>query len=59
MPTYIILSRWTNQGLQKIGESTSRLEAGKKVIRGGERKDKRVLPGNGSIRYGRDCRGTG
>ena len=32
MPTYIILSRWTNQGLQKIGESKSRLEAGKKAF---------------------------
>jgi len=32
MPTYIILSRWTDQGLQKIGESTSRLEAGKKAF---------------------------
>jgi uncharacterized protein with GYD domain len=32
MPTYIILSRWTNQGLQKIADSTSRLEAGKKAF---------------------------
>lgn len=32
MPTYVILVRWTNQGLQKIKESPSRLEAGKKAF---------------------------
>ena len=32
MSTYIILVRWTNQGLQKIKESPSRLEAGKKAF---------------------------
>ena len=32
MPTYILLVRWTNQGLQKINESPSRLEAGKKAF---------------------------
>jgi uncharacterized protein with GYD domain len=32
MPTYILLARWTNQGLQKIGESASRLEAGRKAF---------------------------
>lgn len=33
MPTYILLARWTNQGLQKIGDSPSRLEAGKKAFK--------------------------
>jgi uncharacterized protein with GYD domain len=32
MPTYILLVRWTNQGLLKIKESPSRLEAGKKAF---------------------------
>src|SRR5579863_8024052 len=32
MPTYILLVRWTNQGLQKIKESPARLEAGKKAF---------------------------
>ena len=32
MPTYIPLVRWTTQGLQKIKESPSRLEAGKKAF---------------------------
>ena len=32
MSTYIVLVRWTNQGLQKIKESPSRLEAGKKAF---------------------------
>ena len=32
MSTYIILVRWTTQGLQKIKESPSRLEAGKKAF---------------------------
>jgi uncharacterized protein with GYD domain len=32
MPTYIVLARWTNQGLQKVGESPSRLDAGRKAF---------------------------
>ena len=32
MSTYIILVRWTSQGLQNIKESPSRLEAGKKAF---------------------------
>ena len=32
MPTYILLVRWTTQGLQKIKDSPSRLEAGKKAF---------------------------
>ncbi|MBV8550554.1 MAG: GYD domain-containing protein [Acidobacteriaceae bacterium] len=32
MPTYIILTRWTHQGLQKIKESPSRLDAGRKAF---------------------------
>jgi uncharacterized protein with GYD domain len=32
MSTYIILARWTKQGLQKLGESPSRLEAGRKAF---------------------------
>jgi uncharacterized protein with GYD domain len=32
MPNYIVLARWTNEGLQKIGESPSRLEAGRKAF---------------------------
>ena len=40
MSTYIILVRWTNQGLQKIKESPSRLEAGKKAFEGAGIKQK-------------------
>lgn len=32
MPTYILLTRWTNQGAQKLSESPSRLEAGRKAF---------------------------
>jgi uncharacterized protein with GYD domain len=32
MATYILLVRWTTQGIQKIKESPSRLEAGKKAF---------------------------
>lgn len=32
MPSYIILVRWTSQGIQKIKESPSRLEAGRKAF---------------------------
>jgi uncharacterized protein with GYD domain len=32
MPNYIVLARWTNEGVQKIGESASRLEAGRKAF---------------------------
>jgi uncharacterized protein with GYD domain len=32
MSTHIILVRWTSQGLQKIKESSSRLEAGKRAF---------------------------
>ena len=32
MPTYILLARWTNQGLQNVGQSPSRLEAGRKAF---------------------------
>jgi uncharacterized protein with GYD domain len=32
MPTYILLVRWTTQGIQKVKESPSRLEAGKKAF---------------------------
>jgi uncharacterized protein with GYD domain len=32
MPSYILLVRWTSQGLQKVKESPSRLEAGRKAF---------------------------
>jgi uncharacterized protein with GYD domain len=32
MPTYILLVRWTTQGLQKIKDSPSRLDAGRKAF---------------------------
>lgn len=32
MPTYIELARWTNQGLQNIRESPSRLDAARKAF---------------------------
>jgi uncharacterized protein with GYD domain len=32
MPTYIALAHWTNQGLQNIKESPSRLDAGRKAF---------------------------
>lgn len=31
MPTYIVMSKWTAQGLQNIKESPTRLEAGRKA----------------------------
>src|SRR3954462_13211199 len=31
MPTYMIMSKWTQQGLQKIKESPSRLDAARKA----------------------------
>ncbi|MBV8071658.1 MAG: GYD domain-containing protein [Acidobacteriaceae bacterium] len=31
MPTYIIMSKWTAQGLQNIKQSSSRLEAARKA----------------------------
>lgn len=31
MPTYIIMSKWTPQGLQKIKESPTRLDAARKA----------------------------
>ena len=31
MPTYIIMSKWTSQGLQNIKQSPSRLDAGRKA----------------------------
>jgi uncharacterized protein with GYD domain len=31
MPTYIILSKWTAQGLQNLQKSPSRLDAGRKA----------------------------
>ena len=34
MPTYISLCRWTQQGAQKVKESPSRLDAGKKAFEG-------------------------
>ena len=32
MPTYIALVRWTNQGLQNVKQSPSRLDAGRKAF---------------------------
>jgi uncharacterized protein with GYD domain len=32
MPTYLSLMRWTKEGLEKIKESPSRLEAAKKAV---------------------------
>jgi uncharacterized protein with GYD domain len=32
MPTYLSLMRWTKEGVEKIKESPSRLEAGKKAV---------------------------
>jgi uncharacterized protein with GYD domain len=32
MPTYLALMRWTKEGIEKIKESPSRLDAGKKAI---------------------------
>jgi uncharacterized protein with GYD domain len=32
MPTYLALMRWTKEGLEKIKESPTRLEAGKKAV---------------------------
>jgi uncharacterized protein with GYD domain len=31
MPTYIVMSKWTPQGLQNIKQSPSRLDAGRKA----------------------------
>ena len=32
MPTYLSLMRWTKEGVEKLKESPSRLDAAKKVI---------------------------
>jgi uncharacterized protein with GYD domain len=32
MPTYIVMSKWTAQGLQNIRQSATRLEAGRKAF---------------------------
>ena len=32
MPTYIVLNKWTNQGIQTVKESPKRLDATKKAI---------------------------
>lgn len=32
MPTYIVMSKWTAQGLQNIKQSPTRLEAGRKAF---------------------------
>jgi uncharacterized protein with GYD domain len=32
MPTYLSLMRWTKEGLEKVKDSPSRLDAGKKAI---------------------------
>ena len=32
MPTYLALMRWTKDGLEKIKESPSRLDAGRKAV---------------------------
>ena len=32
MSTYMVLARWTNQGLQKVRESPARLDAGRKAF---------------------------
>jgi uncharacterized protein with GYD domain len=34
MPTYIIMSKWTPQGVQNIKQSPSRLDAGRKAMEG-------------------------
>ena len=31
MPTYIIMSKWTSQGLQNVKDSPTRLDAGRKA----------------------------
>jgi uncharacterized protein with GYD domain len=33
MPTYIVLSRWTQQGIEKIKDAPARLDAAKKAFR--------------------------
>jgi uncharacterized protein with GYD domain len=32
MPTYIVLSKWTNQGIQSVKQSPARLDAGRKAF---------------------------
>jgi uncharacterized protein with GYD domain len=34
MPTYIIQSQWTDQGIRSVKESAKRLELGKKKLKG-------------------------
>jgi uncharacterized protein with GYD domain len=47
MPTYLALMRWTKEGLDKIKESPTRLEAGKKAVEsaGGKLKSFYMLMG--------------
>ncbi len=32
MPTYVVLSKWTNQGVQSVKQSPARLDAGRKAF---------------------------
>lgn len=32
MPTYVVLAKWTNQGIQSVKQSPSRLDAGRKAF---------------------------
>jgi uncharacterized protein with GYD domain len=32
MPTYLLLSKWTNQGIQSVKQSAARLDAGTKAF---------------------------
>lgn len=32
MPTYVMLARWTDQGIRAIGEAPRRIDAAKKVL---------------------------
>jgi uncharacterized protein with GYD domain len=32
MPTYVVLSKWTNQGIQNVKQSATRLDAGTKAF---------------------------
>lgn len=47
MPTYLALMRWTKEGVEKIKDSPSRLDAGKKAVEaaGGKLKSFYMLMG--------------
>lgn len=56
MPHYVSLIRYTNQGMSKIKESPSRLDAARKAAEAVGGKDSRMVPDHGAPRRRFDFR---